>query len=504
MSDNGVFISYRRGTGSEVARIMQEYLEGQGFDVFLDVDGLGAGHFDEQLLREIESRRNFVLICSPGCLDRCVHEGDWVRRELEYAIRTGRHIVPVTMPQFVWPTGDVVPRVVKELQRHNAFEYSHSHWALTKQKLASMLGRPSRSKRRASATEPGEQSVMRRYGVWVAAGAVSVLAMLLWASLGGNSDRQSGTRSEWPEDLAGGGAGEKAVVQAPAAQEAAVRRGWNGDWDVEVLREEPDPAVVTDAAARARMIATKLPWKVRDEKSGIVMLLCPPGEFMMGSPASESGRETDETHHRRTIGTAFYLGETEVTQEQWQRVMAENPSYFKGASSPVEQVSWDDCKRFCASTRFRLPTEAEWEYGCRAGTTGAYAGDLASMAWFGDNSGRVALNAKSLWARDQSLYAKAMSDSGCQSHPVRLRRANAWGFFDMHGNVWEWCEDGYGDYPRGTAKQDPARTAEAGPRVLRGGSWFYFEHGCRSAHRNYGDANDANSSIGFRVARTHG
>ena len=356
MLDNGVFISYRRGTGSEVARKITEFLEGQGFDVFLDVDCLGAGHFDEQILREIESRRNFLLICSPGCLDRCVNEGDWVRRELEYAIRTGRHIVPVTMPQFVWPTLDAVPRVVKELQRHNAFEYSHSHWALTKQKLASMLGRPSRSKRRASATEPGEQSVMRRYGVWVAAGAVSVLAMLLWASLGGNSDRQSGTRSEWPEDLAGGGAGEKAVVQAPAAQEAAVRRGWNGDWDVEVLREEPDPAVVTDAAARARMIATKLPWKVRDKKTGIVMLLCPPGEFMMGSPASESGRETDETHHRRTIGTAFYLGETEVTQEQWQRVMAENPSYFKGASSPVEQVSWDDCKRFCASTRFRLPT----------------------------------------------------------------------------------------------------------------------------------------------------
>jgi formylglycine-generating enzyme required for sulfatase activity len=478
MSDNGVFISYRRGTGSEVARIMQEYLEGQGFDVFLDVDGLGAGHFDEQLLREIESRRNFVLICSPGCLDRCMNERDWVRRELEYAIRTGRHIVPVTMPQFVWPTGDAVPRVVKELQRHNAFEYSHSHWALTKQKLASMLGRPSRSKRRASAMEPGEQSVMRRYGVWVAAGAVSVLAMLLWASLGGNSDRQSGTRSEWPEDLAGGGAGEKAVVQAPAAQEAAVRRGWNGDWDVEVLREEPDPAVVTDAAARARMAETKLPWKVRDRKTGIVMLLCPPGEFMMGSPALEAGRYDDETQHRRTIGKAFYLGETEVTQEQWERVMGANPSRFKGATNPVEQVSWDDCKRFCESTGLRLPSEAEWEYACRAGTTTAYS--------FGNT-----ITEKEV--RFASSFA-SVNPVACGILP-----ANQWGFREMHGNVQEWVDDVYSEYPKEAGWRE-AVEGNAEYRVRRGGSWIGGTRVVRSSIRNYGGP--SGPDIGFRVART--
>jgi formylglycine-generating enzyme required for sulfatase activity/mono/diheme cytochrome c family protein len=288
---------------------------------------------------------------------------------------------------------------------------------------------------------------------------------------------------------------------APNPPPAPVAR-WNTNWDAEVLRQDPDPTVVTDAAARARMIATKLPWKVRDRKTGIVMLLCPPGEFMMGSPASEAGRFDDETQHRRTIGKAFYLGETEVTQEQWERVMGANPSYFAGATNPVEQVSWDDCKRFCASTGLRLPSEAEWEYACRAGTTGAYAGDLASMAWFGNNSGRAALDADALWARDQAGYSNALMENGCQPHSVRQRMANAWGLFDMHGNVLEWCEDGYGDYPAVAATQAAARAAEGGARVLRGGGWGIYASGCRAAGRGSFAPGYANGLIGFRVART--
>jgi formylglycine-generating enzyme required for sulfatase activity/mono/diheme cytochrome c family protein len=254
---------------------------------------------------------------------------------------------------------------------------------------------------------------------------------------------------------------------------------WNAGWDAEVLRQDPDPTVVTDAAARARMAATKLPWKVRDRKTGIVMLLCPPGEFTMGSPASEAGRDRDETQHRRTIGTAFYIGESEVTQEQWERVMGANPSRFKGATNPVEQVSWNDCKRFCDSTGLRLPSEAEWEYGCRAGTTGAYSGPLDGMGWYGENSGG-------------------------RTHAVETKKANPWGLFDMHGNVWEWCEDGYGDYPAGAGTQAAARAAEGGARVLRGGGWSGFGSNCRSAHRNYDVSGDANGGIGLRVARTIG
>jgi formylglycine-generating enzyme required for sulfatase activity len=420
MSDNGVFISYRRDTGSEVARLIQEYLEGQGFDVFLDVDGLGAGHFDEQLLREIESRRNFVLICSPGCLERCVHERDWVRRELEHAIQTDRHIVPVEIPPFAWPEDAAMPPAVAELKRHNSFEYNHSHWRTIKPTLVKRL-----RVKRAGAAVTSEVAPAPK------------------------------------------------VAPAPAtSRQPRAPQTW-----CDVIAESPDPSVVTDAQGRARMLATGLPWKVRDRKTGIVMLLCPPGEFMMGSPASEAGRGACETQHRRTIGKAFYLGETEVTQEQWLRVKGENPSYFRAAKNPVEQVSWDDCQRFCASTGLRLPSEAEWEYACRAGTTGAYAGPLDAMAWYGVNSGN-------------------------RTHAVASKKVNPWGLFDMHGNVWEWCEDGYGDYPVGAATQTAARAAEVGARVLRGGGWLDYASVCRAAYRFSIAPGHARYYVGFRVART--
>jgi formylglycine-generating enzyme required for sulfatase activity len=225
------------------------------------------------------------------------------------------------------------------------------------------------------------------------------------------------------------------------------------------------------------MLATGLPWKVRDKKTGIVMLLCPPGDFMMGSPVSEVDRFDDETQHRRTIGKANYLGETEVTQEQWQRVMGANPSHFEGASNPVEQVSWDDCQRFCKVVGLRLPSEAEWEYACRAGTTGAHTGSLEDMAWYSVNSGGG-------------------------THAVATKKANPWGLFDMLGNVSEWCEDGYGDYPAGAATQASARAAESGARILRGGCWWEDdEFGCRAAGRIGFDPSGTFDNIGFRVAR---
>jgi formylglycine-generating enzyme required for sulfatase activity len=296
--------------------------------------------------------------------------------------------------------------------------------------------------------------------------------------------------------------GERGLVDILAAMgPAASAKRESLAW-CEVLAQRPDPAVVTDAAARARMEATGLPWKVRDRKTGIVMLLCPPGEFTMGSPASEAGHFEDETQHRRMIRNAFYLSETEVTQEVWEKAMGANPSRFKGATKPVEQVSWNDCVRFCESTGLRLPTEAEWEYACRAGTTGAYAGDLASMAWFADNSGRKPLDAEALWKRDRDNYESTVLDNGCQSRPVRQRKPNAWGLYDMHGNVWEWVEDGYAEYPKGGGTEEAARAAEGGARVLRGGGWFGTASLCRTALRFFIAPGPTSYSIGFRVART--
>jgi formylglycine-generating enzyme required for sulfatase activity len=244
----------------------------------------------------------------------------------------------------------------------------------------------------------------------------------------------------------------------------------------DIVAAEPDPAVVTDAEARARMTATKLPWKVRDRRTGIVMLLCPPGEFMMGSPASEAGRSEDGAQHPVTITKAFYLSETEVTQEVWQKVMGANPSEFKGASNPVEKVSWNDCQSFCQSSGLRLATESEWEYACRAGTTTAYsfgASITQQQANFGSTKGTVA----------------------CGSLP-----ANQWGFREMHGNVWEWCEDGYDTTASST--QDAVIGNSPADRVLRGGAWFNLTIYVRSSSRTYSTPDITSLVIGFRVARS--
>jgi formylglycine-generating enzyme required for sulfatase activity len=217
------------------------------------------------------------------------------------------------------------------------------------------------------------------------------------------------------------------------------------------------------------------------------MIRIPAGEFMMGSPSSEPGRGNDETQHRVRITKDYWLGETEVTQGLWKAVMGSNPSRFSscGDDCPVEQVSWNDCREFIGRLnsmvpggRFRLPTEAEWEYGARAGTTEAiYRGsmrilgdnncpELDPIAWYGGNS---CVNYSGGW--DCSGWKeKQYSCSSCGTHPVGKKRANQWGLYDMIGNVWEWCEDWYGNYPSGSVT-DPTGPSSGSLRVLRGGSW---------------------------------
>ena len=256
------------------------------------------------------------------------------------------------------------------------------------------------------------------------------------------------------------------VVVAPALNAAS-------SW-YEIVAAEPDPAVVTDAEARARMTATKLPWKVRDRKTGIVMLLCPPGEFMMGSPASKAGRSNDEAQHSVTITKAFYLSETEVTQEVWQTVIGANPSRYKGAGNPVEQVSWNDCQSFCQSSGLRLATESEWEYACRAGTTTAYS--------FGASI-----------TQQQANFASRKGTVACGSLP-----ANQWGLREMHGNVWEWCEDMY--QATASSTKDAVK-GNSSNRVLRGGAWDDGTNYVRSSIRYDLTPDGTSNSIGFRVAR---
>ncbi|MDO4629501.1 MAG: formylglycine-generating enzyme family protein, partial [Planctomycetia bacterium] len=208
---------------------------------------------------------------------------------------------------------------------------------------------------------------------------------------------------------------------------------------------------------------------------------CPPGDFMMGSPESEKDRLSWETQHRVSLTRGFWMLETEVTQEMWRSVMGNNPSSFAGARNPVENVSWNDCQEFCTKLKQKLgitiglPTEAQWEYACRAGTTGPYggSGDLDDMGWYYDNSG-----------------------SG--THQVGTKQANAWGLYDMHGNVYEWCQDWYGSYDE-SPTSDPSGPSSGSRRVVRGGSWFNGAKLCRSADRVSYSPELRIDFLGFRV-----
>jgi sulfatase modifying factor 1 len=214
----------------------------------------------------------------------------------------------------------------------------------------------------------------------------------------------------------------------------------------------------------------------------------PPGSFLMGSPEDEPQRSDDETEHRVTLTQGFWLGVHQVTQVQWKAVMGGNPSRFKGDNRPVEMVSWDDCQEFVKKLgkRFRLPTEAEWEYACRAGTTTPFH--------FGEtiSTDQANYNGNYTYGRGKKGVFREKTTS------VGSFPANPWGLFDVHGNVWEWCQDWFGDYPT-EDKKDPVGSNTGTARVLRGGSWNGAPGYCRSAYRYRGGPGHRRGLYGCRV-----
>jgi len=225
------------------------------------------------------------------------------------------------------------------------------------------------------------------------------------------------------------------------------------------------------------------------------MVLIPAGEFLMGSPDSDKDAFPGEkAQHRVRITKPFYLGKYLVTQEQWETVVGSNPSSFKGQKNPVERLSWDDCQEFLEKLNakagkqggtFVLPSEAQWEYACRAGSTTKYC--------FGDDEARLG---------DYAWYGK---NSGDTTHPVGEKKPNGWGLYDMHGNVWEWCQDWYEDrYYAKSPTDDPTGPTSGLSRVIRGGGWNNPAEICRSAIRSGGVPGFAQWNAGFRVCRVPG
>jgi formylglycine-generating enzyme required for sulfatase activity len=249
---------------------------------------------------------------------------------------------------------------------------------------------------------------------------------------------------------------------------------------------------------------------------GMEFVLIPSGSFMMG--CSECG-DAEKPQHKVSITNSFYIGKYEVTQGQWKRVIGNNPSYFQncGNDCPVEQVSWNDAQEFIkklcelermSPCKYRLPTEAEWEYAARAGSKSRiYTGDLKELgannspeldgiAWYGGNSG-VSYGG----GIDCSEWSdKQYNSSECGAHPVGQKKPNAWGLYDMIGNVYEWNEDWYDDgyYGKGDAV-DPRGPSSGSYRVSRGGSWNYYDRYFRSSVRLNYNPDFRYDNLGFRL-----
>jgi formylglycine-generating enzyme required for sulfatase activity len=291
----------------------------------------------------------------------------------------------------------------------------------------------------------------------------------------------------------------------------------------QVIDRNPDPSVITNPQMLAKIKATGLPWRVRDTASGIEMLLVPPGDFVMGmSPVDALAMEDERPAHMVTISKPFYLGRTEVTQGQWTEVMGSNQSYFQEAyyriesadetdakiaefmrsgytleeakskagdgklvetfsgTWPLETITPDEIAPYLMKTGLRLPTEAEWEYACRAGVREPLYGPLDDIAWYSGNSQE-------------------------KSHPVGGKKANSLGFYDMIGNVWEWCSDWYSSDYYATCENgvtDPTGPSVNEFRVARGGSWDHVSKNCRASFReNHFMPDPRITDFGFRVAR---
>ena len=387
------------------------------------------------------------------------------------------------------------------------------------------------------ALQPGESTTLKLFfgyemnykpGLPVKTDKIESVYFALWVGCHKNT-----FRSFRIEDLkAAGPAGEKPAPEMLGKQTVATDRRttpyvptdeqlkkqwlkWKALWEVPAPQGKTPEASATPAPQGktpepSAITVQQLPVDSVDLGNGVKLDLVqiPVGEYMMGSPDSDKGAGGDvnvkpqldeHPQHRVRITKPFYLGKYPVTQEQWEAVMGSNPSLVKSPKNPVEQVSWEDCQKFLdklnaklgpGGGKFQLPTEAQWEYACRAGSTTKY--------YFGDDEKKL------------GDYAWYLENSDGTEHPVGGKKPNAWGLYDMHGNVWEWCLDWYPDrsnYYKVSAVDDPpgppggSLAVGAIDHVYRGGSWYDPAEYCRSAFRYYFIPYFHCPFVGFRVAR---
>ena len=285
---------------------------------------------------------------------------------------------------------------------------------------------------------------------------------------------------------------KKKIVNFLLGMSAAIALLWPGDRAIAQTADKAEPAAAAEIKTGTNCVLT-LPGNVKLE-----MIWIEPGTFMMGSPNDEFGRNDNETQHQVTLTKGFWIGKYEVTQAQYKAVTGSDPSHFKGDDLPVEMVDWEESMEFCKKLteslggalpkgyKCSLPTEAQWEYACRAGTTSPLN------------------NGKSIQTREEKCdnldeVAWYKFNSNGTTHPVGQKKPNAWGLSDMHGNACEWCLDWIGNYPA-TPVTDPAGPDKGTQRSDRGAGWYWYPRQARSGHRGLYPPERRYFYLGFRLA----
>ncbi len=365
---------------------------------------------------------------------------------------------PAVMP--VQPTVSVVPRSEVILHRH----------------------------RRRSTFSPSSRQMLVVAGVAV----FLVVGLTIWGKQASRDKSAPGTRGGLQFEAAGNDASTQTIAATKPPSGESSQGGQESNAPLLAIAPFDEQEAKGHQLRWAKYLKVPVEW---ENSIGMKFVLIPPGIFMMGAPDSLASAQDDEKpQHRVQISRPFYLGTYEVTQVQYMNVVGNNPSGFQNEEAdttdyPIETVYWSNTQRFCAMLSslhaekradrlYRLPTEAEWEYACRAGTKTVFG--------FGEN------------ADEASIYGWHGRKSKRASHPVGQKKPNVWGLYDMHGNVWEWCADWYGpDYYRHSPQQDPVGPEVGTSRVTRGGCWWLL---ARASRRGSYSIRQANTNLGFRVA----
>lgn len=470
-----IFLSYRRKNADghsnvAVSRTFKYAFERHGYEVFFDFSDCTREFFADSIIPAIRTCRYFVLVLTKGCLERCKEKGDWLRREIEEALRFNRTIIPITPDgEFDgWPVD--MPEVVKVL---DGMQITTIHMdGIFEANMEQLI------------KDRGMTPPLRRNDSLENCAKLKVKSNLDCVMYVDEEERANLTANKLEKIPLSPGEYllkyESVENKADSIEEEYIMPDEDELKKVDLLQikqdREREERERKEREARGEVEVNGVKFK---------MVYVEGGSFTMGATAEQGSDATaDEKPAHQVTLSDYYIGETQVTQALWKAVMGNNPSNWEGDNLPVEGVSWDEAQEFIAKLNgiigrtFRLPTEAEWEYAARGGKNSKeykYSGSnsIDEVAWYDENSGD-------------------------KTHPVKERKANELGLYDMSGNVWEWCNDWYGDYSS-DAQTNPQGPDEGSARVFRGGSWRIKARYCRVSFRYCYTPMFRHDYVGFRL-----